>query len=167
MRGNIMFKCEKHPVRKRPKTCPDCQRELEEANNQLNNKDIVSEEEIEDSIVEQIKEEIIDNKIDYEKLYDKIEDLIRNKIKECYDKHYKEFEYKIKSLSDIKYEHLDIPLRVFNSHLLSKLEKDGWCYKELLYGDKAKICAYKEDVVILIRVVSHKWPPKPDFKEKK
>lgn len=161
-----MFKCEKHPIRKRPNSCQDCQRELEEANKQLNNKEVISEKEIERNIEKQIKEEIIDDKIDYDELYNKLEDLVRIKIKDSFDKCYKEFEYKIKSLSDIKYEHLDVPLRIFNTSLLNKLEKEGWCYKELLRGDIAKMCAYKEDVVVLVRIVSHKWPPKPNFKEK-
>ena len=161
-----MFVCTKHPIRKR-KTCPDCQKELKEASSQSNNTSIISKEEMEDNIINQLREEIVEDKIDYDKLFLKVEDLIKNNIKECYSKYQKEFEYKIRDLAELQYEHLEIPLKLFNNKLLYKLEKEGWGYKELFRGECARISAFKEDTVLLIRIKSNKWPHKPDFKEKK
>lgn len=77
------------------------------------------------------------------------------------------FMARIRPLSDVQYEHLDIPFDSFNVALMYKLEKEGWCYKDVYRGSCAVASGFKEDTVIMTRVKNSKWPAKPDFKKKR
>lgn len=155
------MKCNKHPQYKgirRPKVdCEGCWKVYNELH-----KD--KEENKAEELAEETKEtiDIIPQSAPLDLSKD-VEKEIEVKIRDVFDSLFKEFKLSIKDLLTIKYEHINVPLRLFNMKLLNSLEKDGWGYKDIYRGELAKTAGLKEDSVVLIRVKSDKWPEKPKF----
>ena len=100
-----------------------------------------------------------------------VDDEFKLKIKEVVQKMFdtalEKFRIETKSLSKVQYEHLNVPISYFNIDLLNRLQKEGWCFKEMLRGDLVKICGLKGESVIFTRVKSNEWPKAPTLKELK
>lgn len=159
-----------HGLRKPVTDCPECwalynkNKEVIQLNKEV---DIIETEQPIEELDKSIKhiEEITLSDIKTLKINipKDIEEKISNSIQEAFNKYFKIYEQKLHEISNIQYEHFDIPLRKFNSKLMYKLEKDGWCYKDMFRGDVAKNSGFKEDVVVFVRVKNSKNKPKPEI----
>lgn len=126
--------------------------------------------------------------VTFESLKDQISDFIRKEVKkvvatiteeliseearaaakrvanEAMEKAIESYKYKAKEFSDVKHEHLAIPLGLFRVAMFDKLSQEGWKMVQTFTGEVAKVSQFKTDVVIFTRVKSDKWPKAPEFK---
>ncbi len=83
---------------------------------------------------------------------------------EAMDKAIESYRFRVKELSEVKYENIAIPLNQFRVAMMDKLTNEGWKMGQTFTGEVAKVSLFKTDVVIFTRVMNDKWPKAPEFK---
>jgi hypothetical protein len=69
-------------------------------------------------------------------------------------------------IKKIEWEHLEVPLPVFSMQLMYGLEKEGWKYVQMIRDGKKSGYTTDGDYVIIQRVKTNEYPPKPDFEKR-
>lgn len=179
--------CEKHKLRKRYDSCPECQAELKAKKEVIKApKSTIKEAVIvqpSPTIAEPIEQPVDVNKALKDAISDYIKKEVRKQISaiadeliteeartnarktahEAMDKAVDAYKYRIRELSDVQYEHLAVPVSVFRVSLLTKLTGEGWKMVQTFSGEVARVSGYKTDVVIFTRVKNEKWPEAPKY----
>jgi hypothetical protein len=150
----MSFKCDKHKLRKR-KSCPDCQKELEES--KIETVENSSQEDVIEaniSLSEPIFEEgqVVSQVKDIKPIIEEIPKPDTTSIEEYFNKRLKLFEEQVGHICNISYEHLAISLALFNKKIIGELEDDGWRVLSLLTGSIAVNSGFDEDTVLFQRV---------------
>jgi hypothetical protein len=167
--------CSKHPVRKR-KDCPECfpdienliadtTKELEEISEEVEkieevviNKAAPEIEVVPDPILEQeVKFVEAPAAFDLDGYLEFKEKEYLKKINDAFAIKFKEMQKEVSHLLKIKYDHIDIPLTVFNMKVMDTLSRDGWKLVHILTKEVAKVSGLREDSAVMQRVVSAEW----------
>lgn len=166
--------CTKHPLRKR-KDCPDCQAELaaptEKTSREMLAEISSMEKEVDEMVIKaprkqrekkavEEKVEVVINtsvpEVEEEIPIDKLS-LFQESVNKIVENALNDFKRKIKDLTEIRYEWLDLPYSLFSVKVLDRTHSDGWRLVDFYKGECAKVSGFKGDVVLLSRVVSDKW----------
>ena len=164
--------CEKHKIRKRPNSCTDCAEEIGSVNNEI----LVEKVEVE-SIKEEMVSETpistigitgkiikksflndgdinIPSTINLDEYYESKAKEYVKQIEDIFHDKMIELKKEVAALFKIRYEHLDIPLTIFNLKMLDQISKDGWQLTHILTKDAARVSGLKDDSAIVKRIIT-------------